>query len=628
MHNIAGISTTESQKASDLFMKCQYLDEITGARGVTFATGTPISNSMTELYTMQRYLQQYTLERNGLANFDSWAATFGETVTAIELAPEGTGYRTKTRFARFFNLPELMAMFKECADIQTADMLKLPVPALVGGKPTNIQLKPSEIQKQMVTELGERADKIRNKMVKPYEDNMLKITNDGRKLALDQRLIDPDLPDDPDSKVNICVGKIFEIWEQTMPQRSAQLVFCDLSTPKAGVFNVYDDMKAKLIERGIPETEIAFIHEANTDARKTELFGKVRSGAVRVLMGSTAKMGAGTNVQQRLVALHHLDVPWRPSDIEQREGRILRQGNENKEVYVFRYVTEGTFDAYSWQLIENKQKFIGQIMTSKSPARSCDDMDEAALSYAEVKALAAGNPLIKEKMDLDVQLTRLKTLKAAHDSQRYELENKIAIGFPAEIRKCKEQIENATVDAATVKEHSVVDADGKDVFCIQLEKKVYYEKEPAGKALLGLLGLALNSEKPVPIGYFKGMELQIQHLPFGNEYHARLAGSGTYSTQLGADVLGNLTRLSNLANGIEPSIEKTRNMQIQLEQQLASAEEEVKRPFPQATELTEKSKRLAVLEGLLNMNDKDIVTDTEPEQQCQTDNRQRGQEER
>ena len=413
-----------------------------------------------------------------------------------------------------------------------------------------------------------------------------------------------------------------------MPQRSAQLVFCDLSTPKAGVFNVYDDMKAKLIERGIPETEIAFIHEANTDARKTELFGKVRSGAVRVLMGSTAKMGAGTNVQKRLIALHHLDVPWRPSDIEQREGRILRQGNENKEVYVFRYVTEGTFDAYSWQLIENKQKFIGQIMTSKSPARSCNDMDEAALSYAEVKALAAGNPLIKEKMDLDVQLTRLKTLKAAHDSQRYELENKIAIGFPAEIRKCKEQIENATVDAATVKEHSVVDADGKDVFCIQLEKKVYYEKEPAGKALLGLLGLALNSEKPVPIGYFKGMELQIQHLPFGNEYHARLAGSGTYSTQLGADVLGNLTRLSNLANGIEPSIEKTRNMQIQLEQQLASAEEEVKRPFPQATELTEKSKRLAVLEGLLNMNDKDIVTDTEPEQQCQTDNRQRGQEER
>ena len=626
MSNVAGINSAESQKASDLLMKCQYLDEITGAQGITFATGTPISNSMTELFTMQRYLQQHTLNRQGLANFDSWAAAFGETVTAIELAPEGTGYRSKTRFARFFNLPELMAMFKECADIQTADMLKLPVPAIAGGKPTNIQLKPSEIQKQMVQELGERAENVRNGDVMPTEDNMLKITNDGRKLALDQRLIDPHLPDDPGSKVNVCISKIFEIWEQTKAQRSAQLVFCDLSTPKAGTFNVYDDIKNKLIAQGVPAEEIAFIHEANTDARKTELFGKVRSGAVRVLLGSTAKMGAGTNVQQRLVALHHLDVPWRPSDIEQREGRILRQGNENKEVYIFRYVTEGTFDAYSWQLIENKQKFIGQIMTSKSPARSCDDMDEAALSYAEVKALAAGNPLIKEKMDLDVQLTRLKTLKAAHDSQRYELENKIAIGFPAEIRKCKELIENATVDAATVKEHSAVDADGKDIFCIQLEKEVYYEKESAGKALLGLLGLAINSEKPVPIGYYKGMELQIQHLSFGNEFYARLVGSGTYSIQLGNDVLGNLTRLSNLANGIEPSIQKTHNLQIQLEQQLASAKEEVAKPFPQEAELAEKSQRQVVLEGLLKMKDK--VPDRMPEQQCQTDNRQRGQEER
>ena len=626
MSNVAGINSAESQKASDLLMKCQYLDEITGTRGITFATGTPISNSMTELFTMQRYLQQHTLNRQGLANFDSWAAAFGETVTAIELAPEGTGYRAKTRFARFFNLPELMAMFKECADIQTADMLKLPVPAIVGGKPTNIQLKPSEIQKQMVQQLGERAESVRNGDVMPNEDNMLKITNDGRKLALDQRLIDPTLPDDPDSKVNVCVGKIFEIWEQTKAQRSAQLVFCDLSTPKAGTFNVYDDIKTKLIAQGVPAEEIAFIHEANTDARKTELFGKVRSGAVRVLLGSTAKMGAGTNVQQRLVALHHLDVPWRPSDIEQREGRILRQGNENKEVYIFRYVTEGTFDAYSWQLIENKQKFIGQIMTSKSPARSCDDMDEAALSYAEVKALAAGNPLIKEKMDLDVQLTRLKTLKAAHDSQRYELENKIAIGFPAEIRKCKELIENATIDAATVKEHSAVDADGKDVFCMQLEKEVYYEKEPAGKTLLGLLGLAINSEKPVPIGYYKGMELQIQHLSFGNEFYARLVGSGTYSTQLGNDVQGNLTRLSNLANGIEASIEKNCNLQIQLEKQLAGAKEEVAKPFPQEAELAEKSQRQVVLEGLLKMKDK--VPDIMPEQQCQTDNRQRGQEER
>ena len=628
MHNVAGVSTTESQKASDLLMKCQYLDEITGARGVTFATGTPISNSMTELYTMQRYLQQHTLERNGLASFDSWAATFGETVTAIELAPEGTGYRTKTRFARFFNLPELMAMFKQCADIQTADMLKLPVPALVGGKPTNIRLKPSETQKQMVAELGERADKIRNREVKPYVDNMLKITNDGRKLALDQRLIDPDLPDDPDSKVNICVGKVFEIWEQTKAQRSAQLVFCDLSTPKAGVFNVYDDMKAKLIERGIPEAEIAYIHEANTDARKTELFGKVRSGAVRVLMGSTAKMGAGTNVQKRLIALHHLDVPWRPSDIEQREGRILRQGNENKEVYVFRYVTEGTFDAYSWQLIENKQKFIGQIMTSKSPARSCDDMDEAALSYAEVKALAAGNPLIKEKMDLDIQLTRLKTLKAAHDSQIYDLENKIAVGFPQEIQRCKELVVNLTADAATVQAHTHKDAEGKDIFSMQLMEKTYTEKEPAGKALLGLLGVALDTEKPVPIGNYKGLALQVSHAVFGNVFSVKLVGAGTYTAELGNDVLGNLTRISNLANGIEPNIEKIKAKQARLEQQLASAEEEVKRPFPQATELTEKSKRLAVLEGLLNMNDKDIVTDTEPEQQCQTDNRQRGQEER
>ena len=461
-----------------------------------------------------------------------------------------------------------------------------------------------------------------------YLVGILPDTNDGRKLALDQRLIDPDLPDDPDSKVNICVGKVFEIWEQTKAQRSAQLVFCDLSTPKAGVFNVYDDMKAKLIERGIPEAEIAYIHEANTDARKTELFGKVRSGAVRVLMGSTAKMGAGTNVQKRLIALHHLDVPWRPSDIEQREGRILRQGNENKEVYVFRYVTEGTFDAYSWQLIENKQKFIGQIMTSKSPARSCDDMDEAALSYAEVKALAAGNPLIKEKMDLDIQLTRLKTLKAAHDSQIYDLENKIAVGFPQEIQRCKELVVNLTADAATVQAHTHKDAEGKDIFSMQLMEKTYTEKEPAGKALLGLLGVALDTEKPVPIGNYKGLALQVSHAVFGNVFSVKLVGAGTYTAELGNDVLGNLTRISNLANGIEPNIEKIKAKQARLEQQLASAEEEVKRPFPQATELTEKSKRIAVLEGLLNMNDKDIVTDTEPEQQCQTDNRQRGQEER
>ena len=628
MSNVAGINSAESQKASDLMMKCHYLDEITGAKGVTFATGTPLSNSMTELFTMQRYLQRHTLERHGLSNFDSWAAAFGETVTAIELAPEGTGYRSKTRFAKFFNLPELMAMFKECADIQTADMLKLPTPALVGGKPINIQLKPSEIQKQMVQELGERAELVRAGAVKPNEDNMLQITNDGRKLALDQRLIDPSLPDNQDSKVNVCVSRIFEIWEKTKEQRSAQLVFCDLSTPKAGTFNVYDDIKAKLMALGIPEEEIAYIHTANTDARKTELFGKVRSGAVRVLMGSTAKMGAGTNVQQRLIALHHLDVPWRPSDIEQREGRILRQGNENKEVYVFRYVTEGTFDAYSWQLIENKQRFIGQIMTSKSPARSCEDMDEAALSYAEVKALAAGNPLIKEKMDLDVQLTRLKTLKSAYDSQRYELENKIAVGYPAEIQKCEEKIRNAVIDAETVKEHTVADEDGKEVFSIQLMQEIYHEKEPASKALLGLLGLAMDSEKPVAIGTYKGMELQIHHFVFANEFHARLVGAGAYTTPLGADVLGNLTRLSNLANGIEPGIEKEQQAKEQLEQQLAGAKEEVAKPFPQEKELAEKSKRQAALEALLKMKDNVHVTDTTPEQQHRSTERQRGQEER
>ena len=628
MANVAGINTTESQKASDLFMKCQYLDEITGARGVTFATGTPISNSMVELYTMQRYLQRHTLERYGLSSFDAWAATFGETVTSIELAPEGTGYRAKRRFARFYNLPELMAMFKEVADIQTADMLHLPVPALVGGKPINIQLKASAIQKQMVEELGNRAEKIHKGKVQPDEDNMLKITTEGRKLALDQRLINPNLPDDPNSKINVCVEKVLEVWNKTKEQYSAQLVFCDLSTPKADVFNVYDDMRKKLIAKGIPAEEIAYIHEANTDARKIELFGKVRSGAVRILMGSTAKMGAGTNVQKRLIALHHLDVPWRPSDIEQREGRILRQGNENEAVYVIRYVTAGTFDAYSWQVLETKQNFISQIMTSKSPARSCEDIDEATLSYAEVKALSADNPLIQEKMELDIQIARLKTLKAAHDSQIYDLENKIAVGFPQEIQRCKEKIENLTADAATVRAHTHKDAEGKEIFAMQLMEQNYSEKEPAGKALLGLLGLAVDAEKPVPIGNYKGMELQISYAAFGNVFSVKLVGVGTYVAELGADVLGNLTRISNLANGIAPSIKKTQFKQAQLEQQLASAEEEVKQPFPQAAELAEKSNRLAVLDGLLNMNDKDIVTDTEPEQQCQTDNRQRGQEER
>ena len=611
MHNIAGISTTESQKASDLFMKCQYLDEITGARGVTFATGTPISNSMTELYTMQRYLQQYTLERNGLANFDSWAATFGETVTAIELAPEGTGYRTKTRFARFFNLPELMAMFKECADIQTADMLKLPVPALVGGKPTNIQLKPSEIQKQMVAELGERADKIRNKMVKPYEDNMLKITNDGRKLALDQRLIAPDLPDDPDSKVNICVGKIFEIWEQTMPQRSAQLVFCDLSTPKAGVFNVYDDIRKKLIAVGVPETEIEFIHNADTEAKKAALFSKVRSGDVRILLGSTAKMGAGTNVQSRLVAVHHLDVGWKPSDMTQRNGRIIRQGNMNKEVKVFNYVTEGTFDSYLFQTLENKQRFISQIMTSKSPVRSCEDVDEQALSYAEIKALCAGNPLIKEKMDLDVQVVKLKVLKADHQSQKFRLQDKLLTKFPADIQETNAYIAGVKADAQLAAAHPQV----QEGFCGMTIKGVTYdEKKTAGERLVLACSELPNAEEKV-IGSYRGFELSLRFDTFRSEYQAILKGQRRYPVALGTDPLGNIIRLDNSLNNFPERITSAENELTTLHQQQAAAQIEVEKPFPQEEELAEKSARLAELNAQLDVDEKNHEPEQDEEEQ-------------
>lgn len=617
MRNVAGISQTESQRASDLLMKTMYLDEITGGRGVTFATGTPLSNSMTELYTMQRYLQRHTLEINGLSNFDAWASTFGETVTAIELAPEGTGYRTKTRFAKFYNLPELMAMFKECADIQTADMLKLPVPDLEGGKPINVQLQPSSIQRVMVADLGKRADTVRKGSVDPKEDNMLKITNDGRKLALDQRLIDPQLPDDPNSKVNACVDRVFEIWERTKENRSTQLIFCDLSTPKAGTFNVYDDIRDKLVARGIPKEEIQFIHDANTEARKADLFAKVRSGTVRVLMGSTAKMGAGTNVQRKLIALHHLDVPWRPSDIEQREGRMVRQGNENKTVSIYRYVTEATFDAYSWQLIENKQRFIGQVMTSKSPARSCDDMDEAALSYAEVKALAAGNPAIKEKMDLDIQVTRLRTLKAQYTSQHYRMEDAVTIVFPAEIQKAKGRIANCTADAITVEEHTHLDDEGKDTFSICLMDTTYDKREDAGRALLGLIGAAMTSEKPVPIGSYKGLTVQAIYFPLAQEFHAQLVGAGVYDVQLGADAAGNITRIANAAAGITKLRETAANDLVQLEKQLENARDELQQPFKQEQELAEKSRRLAELNALLNMNDKDRVVDTVPDEESQ-----------
>ena len=627
MRNVAGISQTESQRASDLYMKCRYLDEITGSRGVVFATGTPISNSMAELFTMQRYLQRETLEQHGLSSFDAWASTFGETVTAVELAPEGTGYRTKTRFSKFYNLPELMSMFKQVADVQTADMLNLPVPKLVGGKPINVALPPSPQQKQMVADLADRAEEIRAGNVDPTEDNMLKVTNDGRKLALDQRLIDPNLPENPNDKVHACAENVYRIWNDTKEKRLTQLVFCDLSTPKPDGFNVYDDLRNLLISMGIPENEVQFIHSANTEVKKAELFAKVRSGDVRVLMGSTGKMGAGTNVQRLLVATHHLDCGWKPSDIEQRNGRMIRQGNTNAEVYEYRYVTESSFDSYMWQLLETKQKFIGQIVTSKSPARSADDLDDAALSYAEVKALATGNPMIKEKMDLDIQVARLKTLKTAYNNEHYRLEDAITQGFPAEMRKTAQQLENAKADTILLQQNTKHDADGKDVFAISLMDTVYTKREDAGKALLGLLGMAMNRTEPVSIGRYKGFDLQIAYFAMDKMYLAYLVGSGINPVQLGADAVGNTVRLDNCLHNLPQSVTDLESKLVQLQKQLENAKEQLAQPFAQADELAEKSKRLAELEALLNLNEKDIVLDTVPdeEQQCRSDNRQRGQ---
>ena len=628
MRNVAGISQTESQRASDLYMKCRYLDEITGSRGVVFATGTPISNSMAELYTMQRYLQRETLEQHGLSSFDAWASTFGETVTAVELAPEGTGYRTKTRFSKFYNLPELMSMFKQVADVQTADMLNLPVPKLVGGKPVNVALPPSPQQKQMVADLADRAEEIRAGNVDPTEDNMLKVTNDGRKLALDQRLIDPNLPENPNDKVHACAENVYRIWNDTKEKRLTQLVFCDLSTPKPDGFNVYDDLRNLLISMGIPENEVQFIHSANTEVKKAELFAKVRSGAVRVLMGSTGKMGAGTNVQRLLVATHHLDCGWKPSDIEQRNGRMIRQGNTNAEVYEYRYVTEASFDSYMWQLLETKQKFIGQIVTSKSPARSADDLDDAALSYAEVKALAAGNPMIKEKMDLDIQVARLKTLKTAYNNEHYRLEDAITQGFPAEMRKTAQQLENAKADTIRLQQNTKRDADGKDVFAISLMDTIYTKREDAGKALLGLLGMAMNRTEPVSIGRYKGFDLQIAYFAIDKMYLAYLVGSGINPVQLGADAVGNTVRLDNCLHNLPQSVTDLESKLVQLQKQLENAKEQLAQLFAQADELAEKNKRLAELEALLNLNEKDIVLDTVPDedQQCRSDNRQRGQE--
>ena len=614
MRNVAGIAQSEAQKSSDMFAKCQYLDELTGGKGITFATGTPISNSMTELYTNMRYLQYDTLQRMGLGHFDSWASSFGETQTAIELAPEGTGYRAKTRFAKFYNLPELIALFKECADIQTPDMLNLPIPK---AEYENVVLQPSEQQKEMVASLAERAEAVRDRRVEPQEDNMLKITNDGRKLALDQRLINPLLPDEEHSKVNALVQKAYEIWDRTKAEKSAQLIFCDLSTPKivgkttagagndmleAEVFDdVYHDIKRKLVNRGVPEEEIAFIHEANTELRKTELFGKVRSGQVRFLIGSTQKMGAGTNVQDRLVALHHLDVPWRPSDIEQQEGRILRQGNRNDTVSIFRYVTEGTFDSYSWQVIENKQKFISQIMTSKSPVRSCEDVDEAALTYAEVKALATGNPYIKEKMDLDIQVSRLKLMKANHTSQIYRLEDNIAKNYPKQIEVLQERIRGFQTDMETVRKNLPVD---KDNFSMKVGNRIFTDKKEAGTAILAMCQEMDSLQQMVEIGEYAGMRMKVTFDSFNRRFVMSLKGELSHNFELGSDAFGNITRLHNVLDGMAGELSEAETKLNNVKHQLETAKMEVQKPFPAEEELKEKMERLAELDALLNMDEK------------------------
>ena len=610
MRNIGGIAQTEAQKSSDLFMKCRYLDEITGNRGTVFATGTPVSNSMVELYSVQRYLQYDTLAQNGLQHFDSWASTFGETVTALELAPEGTNYRAKTRFAKFYNLPELMQMFREVADIQTADMLKLPVPKV---NYRNIKTKPSEIQTEMVASLAKRAEKVRARLVEPNIDNMLKITNDGRKLALDQRMIDPMLPDDPDSKVNACVDNVYRIWEEHADTKATQLVFCDLSTPKNdGTFNVYDDMREKLIARGIPAEQICFIHEATTDAQKKELFGKVRSGEVRVLFGSTPKMGAGTNVQDRLIAIHNLDCPWRPSDLEQRQGRIERQGNMFPEVEVYRYVTEQTFDAYLYQLVESKQKFISQIMTSKSPVRSAEDVDEVALSFAEVKMLATGDARFKEKMDLDIQVSKLRVLKQSYLSEHYDLEDRVLKYYPQTIKEYEERIAGYENDAAFAEQHK---PQGEDKFCpMTLKGMTYTEKADAGEMLL-----AICKDYPMSaateIGSYRGFRIEIYYDTVNAHYCMNLCGKAKHKVDLGADALGNLTRIENELSKLPARLEAAKTKKAETIVQLETAKEEIKKPFAFEDELKEKTERLNALNIELNLNEKDTsVMDTEPEQ--------------
>lgn len=624
MRNVGGIAQTEAQKSSDLFMKCRYLDEITGGRGIVFATGTPISNSMVELYTIQRYLQMSALEEQGLQHFDSWAANYGETVTAIELSPEGTGYRAKTRFAKFYNLPELMSVFKNVADIQTADMLKLPVPE---AHYHNIALKPSEYQKEIVASLAERAEKVRNREVDSSVDNMLLITNDGRKLALDQRLVNPMLPSDPNSKAAKCAENVFEIWQRTAGQRSTQMIFCDLSTPKDdGTFSVYDDIHAKLLELGIPENEIAFIHNAKSEVQKKDLFGKVRSGQVRILLGSTQRMGAGTNCQQKLIALHHLDCPWRPSDLQQREGRIIRQGNENPEVDIYSYVTEGTFDAYLYQLVESKQKFISQIMTSKSPVRSAEDVDEQALSYAEIKALASGNPMIKEKMDLDIEVSKLKLLKANHLSQKYALEDAISKGFPKQIAETQARITGYGADIATVKENTHPNGDGFSP--LTLAGVTHADKKEAGAALLTMCQTMLSPEA-TQIGSYRGLTLELAFDTFAREYRLTMIGQLRHTVTLGTDVFGNLQRMDNVLEGLPIKEQTCREQLSNLQTQLETAKAEVQKPFPREAELNTKTARLEELNTLLNLDHKEPeIVDAEPDEDQRPPERRRPQLER
>lgn len=608
MRNVAGLAQTEAQKSSDLFMKCRYMDELTDNHGIIFATGTPISNSMTEMYTMQRYLQYDTLRSQGLQHFDAWASTFGETITAIELAPEGTGYRAKTRFARFYNLPELISMFKQVADVQTADMLKLPIPE---AEYHNEVIKPSKFQTDMVASFSERAEKVRNGMVDATVDNMLKITNDGRKLALDQRLTDDLLPDDPESKVNLCLDNIHRIWESSSEQKSTQLVFCDLSTPHGdGKFNVYDDLKSKLVRMGVPETEIAFIHDAKTETQKAALFTNVRSGSVRILLGSTAKMGAGTNVQKRLIAEHHLDIPWRPSDIEQREGRILRQGNENKRVDIFRYVTENTFDSYMWQTIENKQKFISQIMTSKSPVRSCEDVDETALSYAEIKALATGNPHIKEKMDLEIEVSRLKLVKANYLSQKYALEDSLLKHYPKEIRLTQERIKGYQADIALYQRHKTEEFPGMVLCGIS-----YAEKKDAGAAIIEICK-AQTSPEAKEIGSYRGFALLLSFDTMSKVFRMTLRGSLSHTIELGSDIHGNIQRMENILEAFPVRLSACEKVLVTLKEQMENAKSEVEKPFAQEQELSEKTARLAELDALLNIDKRENdVLDAEPEHQ-------------